>query len=137
MNQVAERASVDASEDAPTVKGRTAGRAFRQCWAPTPLVVIDLADPEPAIRRIAEAIEALQRKRGCGAYLFVNPQREAFVLSEEKPAALAWVKDRFGWLVGFYRTVRAHDPRIPTLTATVQGLTEDVIDQLSQMGVTE
>lgn len=83
-----------------------AGRVFRQCREPEPLLTaIDLLD---AGRRIVTAIEQMHHARQVGAYLFADALRQVYVVDEDR----AWMRQclrefhRHAWrdrFVGFYR----------------------------------
>lgn len=98
---MASKVSVEAAAG-PAIKGRTAGRAFRQCRAPTPSLVVDRADLAGTAQALAAKVAEVGRARGCGAFLFVDEADQAYVVNEEHAAAMEWVRDRFDWLVGFY-----------------------------------
>lgn len=122
--------TVDASSRDATV-GRTSGIAFRQCRNPTPLCMVEPEDMAPAIKSLISRISEIEKARNCGAYLFVDPKtRQAYVVSEERSIALVWVRERFGWLVGFYRLAKSKDHRYPMLKPTEDGLREDLADHL-------
>lgn len=96
------------------------------------LLVIDCADPAAAVAKIAAVINETERARGCGTYLFIDPDtREVTTISETRACVHDWIKGRFGWLVGYYRTteVLLHG-RIEPLRPTQDGLLEDVRDHL-------
>ena len=127
------KTSVEAVADVGIKKGRTAGVAFRQNWTPTPLLVIDPHCIAPSAEAIVARILEIERSRGAGSYLFIDATMHAFVITEEKPLALQWVKSRFRELVGYYRTVRPADKRIPVLVPDLRGLTEDIHDHLGDL----
>lgn len=83
-------------------EGKAVGTAFHQQWEPVPVLTLDPADLALGLDTLTEKIAAIRRARWCGAYLFVAPTLEAYVVSEEKPAALHWVRTKRQWLVGLY-----------------------------------
>lgn len=120
--------TVDATARKATV-GRTAGVPFRQRHNPVPLCQLDPFDLAPSVRSLIAQMAAIEKARNCGAYLFVDPKTgQAYVVSEERSIALVWVRDRFGWLVGFYSTRKV--PGMPLLKPTADGLREDILDHL-------
>jgi hypothetical protein len=128
------KTSVEAVAEVGIKKGRTAGVAFRQPdQSPIHLLVIDPNCLMPSARSIVARILEIERSRGVGAYLFVNDALQAFVITEEKPLALQWAKARFRELVGYYRTVRPADRRIPTLAPIATGLVEDLTEHLADL----
>lgn len=129
------KSSVEALSRTSSVKGKTAGLVFRQSHEPTPVAVVDLNAPAPAARRVVAKIREHENKRGCGTYVYVNPQLQVFAVSEEASSAPRWMNEHFGWLVGFYRTVRPAHKRIPVLAVTAGGIAEDLVEQVEQMRV--
>ncbi len=126
------KSSVEAIRSTVTVGGRT---AFHQDHAPSPVTTVDRNAPAPAMRMVLAKVKEVGRKggAGCGAYVFVDPSLQVYVLSEESSMALQWVKSRFGWLVGYYCVTRPRDPRIPVLKPTLDGITGDVLEQIGQV----
>ena len=104
---------------------------FRQCWTPVPVGTLDPNAPAPMARALVQKIKAAHRDRGMGSYVFIDPERQVYVLTEDKPAAQQWFRERFGWLVGFYAMV--HRPGVPMLKPTPEGLVEDMLEQIEQM----
>lgn len=120
--------TVDSSARRATV-GRTSGVAFRKTHAPIPLCVVDPEDLAPTIAGVIFRMSEIEKARNCGAYLFVDPRTgNAYVVAEERSVALLWIRERFGWLVGFYSTRKV--PGIPILKPTADGLREDILDHL-------
>lgn len=130
------KTTVEAFAGAHTVRGATAGIAFRQVWKPKPLFTLNPEAPDVSeiVRRIAE----VERSRGCSAYLFIDAGLQVYVVSEEKPfmqeilrnfAGHAW----FPWFVACYRTVRPADKALPVMRPSPEGVLEDVIDHLKSL----
>ncbi len=114
-----------------TIVGRTAGVAFRQCWKPAPSCVVDLDDMQFAVDCLIDRITEIDKSRSCGAYLFVDPEtQQAYVISEERSVAQAWIRERIGWLVGFYQTRFQKGSRLPFIGPTAEGLRDDLIEHL-------
>lgn len=122
--------SVDAPKDAGTIRRN----AMRQSWTPVAIGVLDRDNPGPVIELALNRMRNTQAARGCGCYLFVDEALRVFVIPEEKPAAMEWVKTRLRCLVGFY-SLRARG-NLPWLAPTMDGLTEDVVDHLKVNGWT-
>lgn len=110
-------------------KSLRAGRVFRQAPAPTALFTI--IDIEDAAKRLAAAIERLHHSRQVGAYLFVSPMREVYLVDEDR----AWMRQClrtlhrhpwWPWLVAHYRM----DAKAPTLKPDAAGIAEDLADHL-------
>lgn len=121
--------AVEAVARTSTVKADRA--PFHQCWTPVPVGTLDPNAPAPMARALVQKIRVAHRDRGMGSYVFIDPERQVYVLTEDKPAAQQWVRERFGWLVGFYAMV--HRTGIPMLKPTAEGLVEDMLEQLEQM----
>lgn len=94
--------------------------------APAHLCVLDPANLAYAAGRIADRIHSLNEARGCGAYLFVDEDRRAYLISEDRSVSQKWCRDRFVWLVGCYKPV----PSGRHMSVTVEGLVEDLADHL-------
>lgn len=120
------------SVDAPIKPGTIRRNAMRQSWTPVALATLNPEAPDEVIELALNRIRATQAARGCGCYLFIDEALRVYVIPEEKPAALEWVKTRFRALVGFY-AVRARG-REPWLCATHEGLREDALDHLAVNG---
>lgn len=83
-------------------EGKAVGTAFHQQWEPVPVLTLDPDCIGPSVDVLAAKIASIRKARWCGAYLFIAPTLEAYVVSEEKPAALHWVRTKRQWLVGLY-----------------------------------
>jgi hypothetical protein len=106
-----------------------------QDHTPTPLVVINPKDLAPAVLVVRAEILRMQRK-GAGSYVFIDNAMNAYVVSELRSVAAAWVRDRFTWLVAFYAPRRRdgskrNPDKTPFMAATVSGLTEDFQQHLA------
>lgn len=82
-------------------------------WRPVPLCAVTLECVEDVAHMVGDMIGTIERARGCGAYLFVSPARQVYVLSEERTVAGEWLRFRAEWLVGYYRTVGSRKKRRP------------------------
>lgn len=105
-----------------TRKPRTVG-ASHQIHAPRAVCVV--TDIAQAVERICARILQTEASRGCGSYLYIDGQRNAYILTADATCAETWVRERFTWLVGFYARVG------DGLQPTPEGLTEDIMDHLS------
>lgn len=103
-------------------KPRTVG-ASHQIHAPRAVCVV--TDIAQAVERICARILQTEASRGCGSYLYIDEQRNAYILTADATCAETWVRERFTWLVGFYARVG------DGLQPTPEGLTEDIMDHLS------
>lgn len=120
--------SVEAAHKPGTIRRS----AMRQTWAPVALATLTPEAPDEAIELALNRIRATQAARGCGCYLFIDEALRVYVIPEEKPAALEWVKTRFPALVGFYALKGRGN--LPWLSATMEGLREDVAGHLEVTG---
>ena len=115
----------------PATVGRTSGVAFRQRRSPVPVCTVRPDNVEEAIGALVDRMREIEKARSCGAYLFVDPRtRQAYVVDEDRSIVPVWIRERLHWLVGYYRTTRPADPRIPVLRPTPEGLAEDLGDHL-------
>lgn len=90
---------------APAIRGRTAGVPFHQIWNVRPALVVDPDAPDQAVVSLLRRVRATIKARGCGVYVYANPETmQVYVISEERIAATLWLRDRPGWLVGFYQS---------------------------------
>ena len=117
--------------DAPDTVKRQPHRPFRQQWTPEPYCTVDPDHPEIAAGLIVARIRAIRRAEGSATYLFVDTLMNAYVVSESRPAAKAWIKTKFRWLVGYYVAGRSNAKnQVEGLSATIPGLTEDLAQHL-------
>lgn len=87
---------------------KTTGIPFHQDSEPLPACRVDAAHPEIAAITLVSLVMASHRKSGSRSYVFVDPAtRNAYVVHEERPSALRWVRQRTAWLVGLYGDIRA------------------------------
>ena len=100
---------------------------------PTPLVRVNPEEPIDAVLVIRDEIRRLQRT-GVGSYLFIDPELQAYVVSEVRSVAAAWLKQHFDWLVAFYAPRTKQGSKtvngVPFMAATVEGLVEDIEQHL-------
>lgn len=128
--------SVACLTDARKVRGPNAGLTQRHkplCSVPV-LCRLDPANTGPAVVQIIARIQELERARGCGAYLFITPELDVYVISEARDALIAkWTREHFRWWVAFYKTIREPGKRAPVLAPTFEGVTEDVSEHLDDL----
>ncbi len=108
--------------------------AIHKDHAPVPLLVINPADVLAGAKVIRREVVRLQRT-GAGSFVFIAPNLEAFVVSDLRSVAQAWVRERFGWLVALYSPRRSNGETrwtdgSPILAATVAGIAEDIGEHL-------
>lgn len=125
---------------------KTTGIPFHQDSEPEAVCTVDPANPELAAIALVRLVMAFHRKSGCRSYVFVDPDsRSAYVVHEERPSALRWVRERSAWMVGLYGDIRAvtRDTTglsgrlrrrkamgVPGLLVTTTALMEDLCDHL-------
>lgn len=90
-----------------------------------------------ALPIIEAQIRLTRWKRTCGSFVFVSPQGDVYVISEESPLADEWVLSKLTWLVGLYCQKKV------TLTAPyclgevvdldLEGLAGDIAEHLEQL----
>ena len=97
-------------------------------YAPRVVATINPEAPQFAIALILQRIAQIQTRYGTGAYLFIDDTMQAYVLHDEHTATQPWLRQHFTWLVGFYS--RAKLAGVPWLTATPEGLAEDIGEHL-------
>lgn len=85
---------------------------FRQSRLPQP--VANVSSPDAA-SLVLGAIRAVGRHRGCLAYVYVLANGEAYVISEERPAAAKWMLEHVDSWRGCY-----------TVGATLDDVAEDI-----------
>lgn len=108
-------------------------RPYHRTYAPRVVVVVNAADPWLAAHSIHARVAAIASRQGTGAYVFIAPTLQAYVLAEDQSCAPQWLREHFAWLVGFYS--RAKRAGIPHLLPTPQGIAEDIGEHLQQLGV--
>jgi len=121
--------TVEAFPPAGTVKGRTAGVAFRQNWKPVPVCVINPHDIGASVMCLLDAIAAVSQSRSCGALLFISDDMSAYVINEERTTAQDMLKTRWREFVGLY----THQPR-RGLKPDRAGVAEDIGQHLLDLG---
>lgn len=110
-------------------------RSVHQDHTPDHVVVLDPSSVEPAVEVIRCRLRQVQ-KLGGGAYLFIDHELRAFVLTDLQSITALWVRDHLDWLVGFYASKRAKGVgrgNSPYLAATQGGLVEDVQQHLHDL----
>ena len=119
--------------EAKKPRRRIRAGGVHQEHAPTVLAVLDPKSLIDAVLQVQSEVRRLQRT-GAGSYLFVDPDLRVFVVSELRSVAAVWVKSHFGWLVAFYAPKTKAGAKsingVPFLTATVDGITEDLEQHL-------
>ena len=109
-----------------------AGRVFHQ--QPRPTVLITIVDPADAARVILRSIEQMHHARQVGAYLFVSPSRDVYLVAEDR----AWMQQCLrefhkhawlGWFVGYYK-IKPRQGDMPALKPDKAGILEDLVDHL-------
>jgi len=116
-------------------KSRTVRRsAMHQVHAPVPLAVLDPANPAQVIDQVIQQVRETQRARQCGSFVFIDKALNVFVIPEERPCALEWVRTRIVDLVAKYQPI----PRgaIVGFEPTREALAEDFADFLQQREAT-
>lgn len=116
-------------------------KVARQHHQVTPVPLLTLHDPgtpefDADVDAVRQAVAAIRRKRTCGAYVYVTPDRRVHVLSEESAMAADWVLACVTYLVGLYcaQTVRLRNapdgPLGPPVTLGLDQLGEDLAEHL-------
>lgn len=100
-----------------------------------PVTRVDvLADALPVIEA---HIRLTRRKRTCGSFVFITPERDVFVLSEESNIAADWVLTKLPWLVGLYcqKKVKLQAPYClgEVVELDLEGLEGDIAEHLAQL----
>lgn len=109
---------------------------------PAPLCRLDEdGDVRAVALFVLDTVRKIFREQHHSAtYVFLDPQGQVFAISERRSVAQAWVRDHVGWLVGRYapagRAARSEARRlgIPWIEPTVDGLVEDLVDHVRQLG---
>lgn len=125
---------------------KTAGIPFHQDSEPAPVCTVVAGVEIVAADRLVNQVMAYHRKSGCRSYVFVDPAtHQAYVIHEERPSALRWVRERAGWLVGMYgdirkanrdtagmagRMRRCRTGRVPGLLVSVANMAEDLAEHM-------
>ncbi len=119
--------ALDCSTKTDTLK-RRAMHAHHKQEAPKPLCVVDPHSPGTAAKLIVGKIKATRRAEGAGSYLYIDTDMNVYVISEQKPASLEWVKTHFTWLVGRYLPLRGEG-----LGLSSELLSEDIGEHLTDL----
>lgn len=101
---------------------------LRRDAEPVSNLAVDQSNLQESARQIVLAIIALNDARWSGVLLFVDPARNAYLLSADRGVAERWTRERLGWLVGAYK-IRS-TKKIPKLQLTVEGVAEDLEEHL-------
>jgi hypothetical protein len=75
---------------------------YRQLRAPQPCTVVNPFDAQESARLILDRIHALTVSRGGRCYLFVDPCSWAYVVAEDRAAAIHWMRERVDWWRGTF-----------------------------------
>lgn len=95
-----------------------------------PLLRIHPANLPLAADLLLDRIRSLHRHyRPEGAYLWIAPTWDAYVLLQSHRANEPWTRERFDWLVGYYAPPTAKRPAY--LDATREGLLEDIVEHVT------
>lgn len=120
--------ALDCSTDTATLGRKRSVRPHHKQETPLRFCVVDPASPTIAAKLIVGRIKATRRAEGAGSYLYIDTEMNAYVISEQKPAALEWVKTHFAWLVGRYLPLRGEGMKLsPEL------LSEDIGEHLADL----
>lgn len=109
--------------------------------APRPALLLNPERMDESIATILRTIKRCRRREGCGCYLFIEPTMTVFILTENQHIAQKWIRERFRAFVGTYcpvshqRGLAAPKGVAEGMTATFDGVREDVIDHLRGLGV--
>ena len=96
-----------------------------QLQPPKACCVIDLNAIAPSARLLMKRMKSNEASRGCGSYLYVEPNGSAYIVSDDAGIALDWIKSRIAWLVGFYTKFgNEHRGLAPTLDGIIEDLRE-------------
>lgn len=106
-------------------------RSVHQEHTPEHVVVIEPDEVGSAAEVIRCRIRRAQHAGG-GAYLFIDEELRAYVLTDLQSIAATWLREHFDWLVGYYASKQGKGPN-PYLEATQQGLIEDVGQHLADL----
>lgn len=101
---------------------------FRRSAEPAPRFSVDPANLFDSAHAIIKAIISLDDARWSGVLLFVDPDRNAYLISADRSVGERWTRERLTWLVGAYK-LRATSP-LPKLELSVSGLMEDLEEHL-------
>lgn len=108
-------------------------RVMHQECEPTPMCFVDPDGIATTAAAVAGAIRRIERARGCGAYLFVSPALQVYVVSEERNCAQRFVREHLTWLVGYYRDKPAKGAKVAPLPIDVDDLVADLTDHLKDL----
>ena len=99
------------------MSGYTMKRVMRQQWKAVPIGSLLEAGLAGCATLALTRMRSVRRTRGCGCWLFVDPEGRVFVLSDEASALPEMQSAHADWLVGYYREPEAKrgDPPMVTL----------------------
>lgn len=101
---------------------------------PKPLCTLDPQRIEPTAAQIVERVRANTRGGRGQSFVYIDPEMQVYVIHEQHAAAKAWASDLAGhWrhLVGVYDSGRSREAG---LSASVDGVIEDVGCHLADLG---
>lgn len=104
-------------------------RPHHRTSIPVHCCVVD-SIPEAA-EKLSLLIRRNRRYLLCATFLFVDDQKRAFAITEDRSVALSWVSDHFDWLVGRYDVTPRGKDSIPNLDP--EQLAEDLAEHLAQL----
>lgn len=109
-----------------------ARRPMRQAHTPEPFMQINPSRVAHDAAFVRAEVMASHRRWGAGAYLFVSPSLQVFVISELRSVAMPWLAEHTGWLVGFYVPCRPEGRRkyVPVPLAVI---TDDLEQHLADL----
>ena len=96
--------------------GYTMKRVLRQQWKAVPIGSLLESSLVGCATLALVRIQNVRRTRGCGCWLFVDPEGRVFVLSDEASALPAMQREHADWLVGYYREPEAKRGAPPMVT---------------------
>lgn len=124
--------SLEASGRADTVRRQKKRSASRHVNKPQSCLIVNPSDPLQSAELLAKRIRTTLHSYGIPVYLYIDDDMHAYVITEDRPIALAWVREHFDWLVAVYAFV--HRVGQPMLRPTVTGIDEDIREHLSTLG---
>lgn len=101
---------------------------LRRDAEPAPSMSVDPANLFESARQIVLAIISLNDARWGGVLLFVDHDRQAYLISAERRVAERWTREKLTWLVGAYKI--RHTKKLPKLALTVEGVAADLEEHL-------
>jgi hypothetical protein len=123
--------ALDCSVATDTVARRSVTPHRHDAHEPMALCRVDPLFIPLAAALIVERVRANQRASRGLTYLFIDPDLNAYVMDEQKPAALQWsadIRGRWRWLVGVYSSSRC---KSDGLGVSRSGLVADIGEHLA------